>query len=685
MAKRRHRNFHIGGEQLPLILPPSSWVAPTALPDLRNCKQIAYDRETKDRGLAEGRGPGWAINGSGYICGNSMAWRDGDEVKSLYVPIRHPDTFCIDPAVMKQWELDHQKAGVKFIFHNASYDIGWGTADLDVPSPPNVGDTNCMAVLVDENRLSYELDTLCKWRGIPGKDESLLIEAAVAYGYGNTQTDIKSNLWRFPGRYVGPYAEQDAVATLLLAEDLEIDIQSQGLQEAYQLEMDLLPMVHEMRRRGVRIDPDAAERAYKRFKAESQEALDQLSKLLCKKVGVDELRDHDWLVKTFTAQNVAFPLNEKERPSFEAKWMKFDEHWLPRLLVRAKSREEAAEKFIRNYILGFAHNNRLHASINQYKSDDGGARTLRFSYSSPPLQQMPHRDEDMYTEIRGIFLPEEGEKWGALDYSQQEYRLIVHYAVVAYEYLLKTGKEDRATQESLRKLAKALDAAKQYNEDPRTDFHSMVAGMTGLDRKPAKDANFAKSYGAGIPKFAAMIRKSLAEAEDIMRRYDQNMPFNAELFNICEGKAKESGFMRLLDGARIHFNSWEPTFLNPVEKLRGGSDCPRGEAERRIRDPHHAWFGKRLRRARTRKAMNALIQGGAARQTKMAMRTCWREGLVPLIQMHDELDFSFRSLEQASKAETIMRDVVKLRVPMLAEAKFGKNWGDASHSWEEVQ
>lgn len=675
MAKKQ-RNYHIGGEQLPLMVPDSPWVNPTELPDLRRVAEIAYDRETKDEGLALDKGPGWAT-GAGYVCGNSMAWRDGDDIRSLYIPLRHPDTEAhISPDAMKRWEIDHQKAGVKFIFHNAAYDVGWGHEDLGVPVPRKVGDTNCMAVLVDENRLSYSLDALCRWRGIPGKNDTMLTDAARCYGFARSEQDIKVNLHKLPGRYVGAYAEQDAVSTIMLAENLQVEIDKQELGQAYQLEMDLIPLVHEMRRRGVRIDMAAAEQAYQRFKREAQEALDQLATRLSCKVTIDEVRNNTWLQKVFTENGVEFPTNENGKASFEAKWMKFDEHWLPRLLVRAKSREEAAEKFVRNYIVGYACKDRLHASINQYKSDDGGARTFRFSYGDPPLQQMPHRDEDMYQVIRGIFLAEIGERWASLDYSQQEYRLIVHYA-------------------AMHNLRKAAEAAAKYNDDPRTDFHSMVAGMTGLERKPAKDANFAKSYGAGIPKFAGMIRKSQAEAEAIMTTYDREMPFNAELFKLCQDTASKRGYMILLDYARIHFNTWEPTYFSANDRknaaMRGYkensiNDVPREIAEQRVRDPHHPWFKRNLRRARTRKAMNALIQGGAARQTKKSMRTCWEHNLVPLIQMHDELDFSFSSPEQGIQAEEIMRNSVpQLKIPMLVEAKYGINWGDATHKWEEVK
>lgn len=663
----RKRNYHVGGTQQPLFLPDSDWVAPQSLPDLRQHKRVGLDRECRDDGLAHGRGPGWAY-GAGHVCGVSYAWRDEDgRVVSDYFPIEHPDTpNCFSRDQIRRWEEDHQKAGVIFAMQNAPYDVGWGYRDLGVRVPSRVDDATCMAYVVDENRLSYDLNSLCAWRGLPGKDEMLLREAAATYGF-----DPKTDLHRMPARYAATYAAADAARALELADGFDPEIDAQDVRAAYQLEMDLLPMVHEMRRRGIRVDLDAADRAKIRLTESAEQALTELSRRCGERVTISELRSNSWLERRFTEEQVRFPREGGDfgRGSFEAKWMKNVDHWLPRLVVRAKSRWDAAEKFIGTYVEGFAHLGRLHASINQFRSEDGGTRTYRFSYSDPPLQQMPNRDDELATLIRGVFLPEDGEWWEADDYSQQEYRLIVHYA-------------------ELHDLRKSHEAGDRYRSDPRTDFHSMVAEMTGLDRKPAKDSNFAKSYGAGVPKFAAMINKSVAEAKAIMDQYDEMLPFNKDLNELCQKKAERTGFLRLLDGARVHFEDWEPRWLSREERAEGwrpGSPwrmnpCRLPEARERVETEGHPWYRKTLRRANCRKAMNSLIQGGAARQTKLAMRACWREGLVPLIQMHDELGFSVTEKTHGLAAE-IMRNVVKLRVPMQVDAEFGVSWGAAKNDW----
>lgn len=998
MGQRKAKTPHNGGTQLPLIVPDSNWKPLIELPDLRNCNRIALDRETKDDGLAANWGPGWAKGREGgHVCGTSVAWHEGSQLKSAYFPLRHTDTDNFPPEQVAQWEIDHQKAGVRFVFQNGPYDIGWGTLD-GIPPPVLVDDTIAMANVIDEQRPSFELNALCAHYGILGKDERLLKEALVAYGWPVTPKEMKKNLWRLPARYIGPYAEQDAAATLHLADLMDPEIDAQNVREAYQLEMDLLPMVHEMRRRGIRIDLEAVEQLTKFFRGKREEALEDLSDHLGHTTGIDDLRRNEWLDQTFTRYHVSFP-RERGRGSFEAKWMRRVDHWLPRLVCKAKAAEDAAEKFLQTYIVGFAHNGRLHASINQFRGEDGGTRTSRFSYADPPLQQIPMRNEEAAL-IRCAFLPEIGEWWLSADYcydketeiltergwikfpelgsekiaqwhqktgvidfvepisiyvgEQRQRRMvrikslrhdllvtenhrillrhcesgqeIVVPAAMLDEHILKSwwipqqtnisddvpdlnihddllrlvvacqadaadrwkykrreeanctwvfyltkehkvhrlkkilrsldimfrekhpgpdhketrvairlddfpalrvwlgtdktfnydllhqlslrqkkifieelffwdgsphndgldanyGSENKKNSDTVNAIAtqcgyavrskkaawtkpgrkdyftsnfrrvefnrsvrggvelsivieenqvycvtmpssfvvvrrngkvaicgqsqqeyrlivhfaerlglrKADIAAQKYRDDPRTDFHNMVAEMTGLARKPAKDTNFAKSYGAGIDKFAAMIGQSREKAMEIMNQYDQEMPFVKELYDLCQRAAEGKGYVLLLDRARIHFNSWEPTWLSEEEKRRGwGSggkikmaSCSYDEAMSRVEDKDHPWHHKRLKRSECRKAMNAKIQGSGARMTKMSMRACWRAGHVPLIQIHDELGFSVREEQQGQDITEIMREVIKLNVPMIVDAEYGKNWGDAKHVWAE--
>lgn len=672
MSKKKVGSSHRGGQQLPLLVPTSEWTPPTELPDLRHHSVIGLDTEERDDGLAKDMGPGWAT-GDGYVCGVSAAWpREGGGFDSGYYPIAHPDTECFSKERVARWIKDHADAGVRLCFHSAGYDLGWIRRDLglDLKSAA-IDDTVAMAVQVDENRNSYRLDDLCAWKGVGGKDEALLKEAAAAY-----DLDPKSGLWRMPARYVGPYAGQDPAATLGLREALWPTILAERTVDAYQLEMDLVPLVLEMRLRGVRVDVGAAERAIVRIRAKRDEVLSELARRLAVPgVTVENVRSVQWLETYHDREQVDYPKHKAGknagRGTFTKDWMSEREHWLPKLCSKASQLHRCSDLFLQEFILGYQVNGRIHATVNQYRGEDGdGTRTTRLSYSDPPLQQMPAREEELAAMVRGCFVPESGEKYLAADYSQQELRLMVHFASAP-----KVN------------LSRAAEARALYIADPDTDFHQLVISWTGLARKPAKNATFAKAFGAGVPKFALMIGKPVEAAKVDMAKYDQEMPFVQELSDFAQRVASERGYILLLDGARSHFDSWEAAWVEKGEEWH--PPCSLEKAR------EHWGTKRRLRRADTRKGMSRLIQGSAARQTKLAMRACWREGFVPLVQMHDELGWSIGNQAHGKQIVQLMRDAAPLRVPNKVDEDYGVNWGEASHDlpkgqeykklWENVE
>jgi DNA polymerase I-like protein with 3'-5' exonuclease and polymerase domains len=279
---------------------------------------------------------------------------------------------------------------------------------------------------------------------------------------------------------------------------------------------------------------------------------------------------------------------------------------------------------------------------------------------------------DIGTMIRECFEPEDGCVWSAPDYSQQEYRLIVHYAARL-------------------ELKKADEAVAYYRDNEDADFHNLVVEMTGLRRKRAKDCNFAKAFGAGIPKFALMTGMALDEASETMQTYDEKLPFVSQLAQRSQAMADKKGYVRLLDGRRRRFEQWEAAWI-PKEEWEEGrlsghmmTACSLEEAHKRQATPGHPWKGKRLRRADTRKAGNSIIQGGAAVQTKKALLQCAREGLLPILQMHDELCFSSGTEREANRPAEIMRDVVPLLVPVRVDNEHGPDWGRAKYTYDEAQ
>ena len=642
----------------------SEWRPPTELPDLRRAGIIALDTETKDGGLLANRGSSWPW-GDGFVCGISIAYHADDAIRAHYFPLRHPDSANFDRKQLIAWLRELIASDVRIVTQNGLYDWGWLRADfgIEMPLSERLEEIGALATIVDENRYKYGLDALCAWRGLGGKDETLLKEAAIAHGFPK-KVKPQAYIWQLPARFVGPYAEADAANTLALFESLNPILDREDTRGAYRLEVDLLPMVQEMRRRGIRIDTAAAECAREQLLQKRDTVFAELSEKLGANVGMAEIGRTKWLAETFDQQKIKYPRTEKGNPSFTAGtigWMHKHPHWLPQLVVKADKYNNAAVNFLEKYILGHVVHGRVHAEIHPHRSDEGGTRSLRFSYSNPPLQLMPAHDEELAPLIRGVFLPEEGEIWAKPDVSQQEFRFIVHYGA---RY----------------KLPKARAAVERYRSDPETDFHNLVVMLTGLDRQSAKAVNFAKSFGAGVRRFAAMIGKPENEARAIYERYDRELPFVSQLSAMCEHVVRRQGYLTLYDGARRHWNNWAPGGT----WKKGLGPCSREEAERRVQDPEHPWYRRQLWRADTHKAVNALIQGSAARHTKLWMRACWREGIVPLLQMHDCLDCSVSSLELAERVAQLGREAVKLEVPMQVDLKFGRTWGGAKHTWQEL-
>jgi len=623
--------------QLALFPPDTNWTVAKELPDWRRRPIVAIDTEVKDLGLSNDLGAGWALPDHGHIVGVSMAV---SETEKIYAPIRHPDSdnFAVDRVI--RWVSAHLAAPCRKVFHNSIFDLGWFGTDFRIDMDSKLlEDTMALAVILDENRLSYSLDNLCKDEGLPAKNEKKLREAAATFG-----VDPKKELWKLPAKYVGEYAEQDAASTLGLFNRLYPQLES--MQDAYRLEIDLIPLVILMRRRGIRIDLGKAEEAQTKFTGMRDTYLERIKEILGlrRPVTVENIHSPGWLAYAFDEQGLSYPRTPKTKQGqFKAEWLEKQPHDLPRLIVDARTYHDAADKFIGKYIRDYTFNERVHSEIHHIRSDDGGTRSYRFSYSDPPLQQIPAEGE-IGLAIRSIFLPEKGEQWGAYDLKGQEPALTVHTAA---SYGCIGSKE----------------AVHYYNTDPNPDYHNYVAFITGIPRTRAKIINLSLAYGMGLEELCRRLNVDLETGTAILKLYHAKMPFIAQLTKMLTYEANTNGFVILLDGARCRFNFWEPQ----GHKYNTQAPAPSLEVAQK------RWPGQPLRRFGTRKAMNRKIQGGSARQIKLIMRECYNQKLYPLLQVHDELDFSL-SGDTTEKITRIMCDTVKLKVPTRVDLVIGDSW-----------
>jgi hypothetical protein len=134
------------------------------------------------------------------------------------------------------------------------------------------------------------------------------------------------------------------------------------------------------------------------------------------------------IAKAFDKLGIAYGRTPKGSPSFTKGFLSTHPHPLARLIVEARELNKASGTFISKLLDCSSSDGRVHAHINQIRGDDGGTVSGRFSYNNPNLQQIPARNQNIGPRIRGLFLPDEGEQWASLDFSQQEPRLAVHYA-----------------------------------------------------------------------------------------------------------------------------------------------------------------------------------------------------------------------------------------------------------------
>jgi DNA polymerase I-like protein with 3'-5' exonuclease and polymerase domains len=400
-----------------------------------------------------------------------------------------------------------------------------------------------------------------------------------------------------------------------------------------------------MKFKGVRVDVEKAKLLKQQLTKQEQEILLKVKQ----ETGIEP---QIWAARSIATvfEKLRLPYERTEKssaPSFTKNFLSEHKHPIVQMIAKAREINKAHTTFI-DTILKFTHKGRIHADINPIRSDQGGTVTGRFSYANPNLQQIPARNKELGPMIRSLFLPEEGHKWGCFDYSQQEPRLVVHYAATT---------EPICFDESVTRIVNEF-------KNNSVDFHKTVADMAGISRTQAKTINLGLFYGMGKAKLQAELGlNTKEEAEILFNQYHNNVPFVKELMNKTSQFAQTSGSIGTLLGRRCRFNKWEPATF--------GMHTPMTfeEAERT--------YGRgRIRRAMTYKALNKLIQGSAADMTKKAMLDLYNEGIIPHIQIHDELDISVIDDNHAKKIVEIMENAVTLAIPNKVDYESGETWGD---------
>jgi len=642
--------------------------------NLNGIDTVAVDIETYDPNL-KSKGLG-AIRGDGFICGIAVA----TDNETAYFPLSHADTDLSLDKKLKIWEsLDEkifQNEKVTKVFHNAMYDVCWIRAVTGKKMRGRIVDTMIAASVIDENRFKYSLDSLSKDYLKDEKYKYDLQEKTLEWS-GGTVKDPISNMHKLPASVVKEYAKQDVNLTLRLWKLFNTKLdevlytkpennEKKTCRNIFELETKLFPCLVDMKFKGVKIDTQKAEEFGKRL----ERCRDKIIKFIKLKTNVDvQIWAASSLKNLLDQQKITnYKTTPKSKlPQLPKDYLRTHENRFLRLVAKAREFDKAKSTFV-DGLLSFVHNGRIHADINQIRGDGGGTVTGRFSMSNPNLQQIPSKGF-IGKKMRELFIPDEGYKWGSFDYSQQEPRIVVHYAI-------KLG-------------LPGTDGLQEEFDKENADFHQIVADIANIPRSQAKVINLGLFYGMGKIKLQRELNLDSVNAKHLFQTYHGKVPFVKQLSYALSDFASEEGLLFTLGDRFCRFNKWETNdkkwnndkqrfdevpLYNSKEQAMDAYKLEQMKKYNELTDSECEFFDKHYTRAFTYKALNRLIQGSAADMTKKAMVDLYEKGIVPHIQIHDELCFSTTDHESKLIKET-MEQTMPLEVKNKVDYESGPNWG----------
>ena len=606
--------------QIPLFEPNSLWRPPSALPQLGDV--VAIDLETCDPNLKK-RGAGYKHN-DGYVVGIALA----DEHTEIYLPFNHLGGDNLDKNIVLSYVSNIVKNSKELIFANATYDLGWlETVGVTVSS--HIRDIQVAEALIDEEKFTYSLDSLCtKYLGTK-KEEKHLEEAANAYG-----VDPKGGMWKLPARHVGLYAEYDARYTWDIYQKQIPLLLQEDVWNVWELECNLVPVLLHMTRKGVPVDLNKAEQLNDELKKREQMLTDKFKDL--------DIWSPPQLGRYCENLGLVVPRTDKGNYSVSKDFLEHCDHPEVKQIQEARSINRLRKVFIEDIILNGHHKGYIHAEYRQTASHHGGTRSGRLSSRNPNMQQVPKRSA-IGKQIRSLYVAEEDKLWCKADYSSQEPRLQVHYALLG-----QFGKP----------LPKAVDALESFKRGEK--LYSFFEKATGLPYDTCKMLCLGISYGMGNKKMATTLGISEEMCTTTQRKFNAEAPFLKILFDNVMNKASKVGYIRTILGRKARFDFWTHSFdVTPVKTY--------GHAKSK-------WEDKQLFRAFTSKALNRLIQGSAADQAKVAMVNAYKAGFDLRLPVHDEINAMVKNNQESLDLKLIMENAIPLKVPVVADIDLGSTW-----------
>lgn len=572
-----------------------------------------------------------------------------------YFAWAHPEGNNSDVATVKRRLRDIVRSKAELVFHNAKFDLDVMETHLQIPLPSwdRVHDTMFLLFLDDPHSRSISLKPASeRLLGMPPEERDAVRDWLVDHGIvKRNDTRWGAHIAKAPGNIVGKYAKGDTTRTKKLFDLLYKRVVDAGMLEAYNRERELMPILLQNEREGMRVDVDLLRADVLLYTQALERADDYLRKRL-KAPGLNIDSDRE-LADVLDREGIVtdWVLTAKGQKSVAKKNMTpdmFNDKRIRTVLGYRNRLTTCLGTFMRPWlVVAEATGGRIHTNWNQVRQAHGndnlaGARTGRMS-TNPNFQNIPkvfYDKDDGYEHpkhlstlpelplIRRYVLPDDRHSlFLHRDYNQQELRILAHF-------------EDGALMQA-------------YNEDPTLDIHNFVQAKIAevmraapLERRAVKIMNFGMIYGMGIGKLADSLHTDADAAAAIKNAHRKALPDVRDLERGIKENAKDDNPIRTW-GDRLYY-------CEPPAVVKG----------RRMTFEY--------------KLLNYLIQGSAADCTKQAVinyHHIKKEGRF-LVTVHDEINIS--APKKAHKAEmALLREAmesVKFDVPMISDGKTGPNW-----------
>jgi DNA polymerase-1 len=519
-------------------------------------------------------------------------------------------------------ERNQNPAMGRVIGHHMKFDVHM-SANADIMMGRRLACTQNMAAMADEYAKKYALEVVAERYGVTAKKGEELYRHLSAMFGGPAKREAMANFWKTSGtdKVVYEYTIGDGVSTLEAYWKLYDKLLEDDMQVVMDLENDLIWTLFRMERRGIKVD--VAEAANLRRAAE-----DRVSAIMGEfPVGFNPLSPVQMKALMEERGHTNWPLTEKGAPSFTQNWLKTNE--TGRKIIEMRQAGNLINSFISPLLESHVYKGRVHATLNQLKSDEKGTISGRFSCSDPNLQQVPKRNKELAKPFRRLFVADEGYVFWERDYSQCEPRLFAHYA---QDPNLLAG----------------------YNAEPFVDAHQTVANLLNVERDPtAKRMNMGIFTGMFPKTFAGHMNWDIAKATAAWNAWFEAFPAIRDFQDKAKSRLKNRGYVFTLLGRKCRLESYK-----------------------------YAYHGT-----------SKIIQGSNADIVKYKLleadRLCEDNGDIVQVHMtvHDSFNGQYQDTPEARELfEFMVRqmsevqcDPFNLSVPFVLEGTEGSNWSEATY------